>query len=311
MAKTTSDVSVEGRTLKLSNLDKVFYPEVGFTKAQVIDYYTRVSEYLLPHLKDRPLTLKRYPDGVEGQFFYEKECPDHRPEWVKTVAVWTESRKRDVNYCLAQDLPTLVWAANLGDLELHTSLAKIRSLETPTMLVFDLDPGPPAAILDCARVALDLRGLFEALDLECFVKTSGSKGLQVYVPLNTKIGYEQTSEFAHTVAKAMVTQDPKRVVSKMKKELRRGKVFVDWSQNAQFKTTVSVYSLRGRPTPTVSTPVSWDEVVGATSAGDPQKLSFLSDEVLKRTKELGDLFEPALKTKQRLPKVEALEKVLG
>lgn len=311
MAKTTSEVSVEGRQLKLSNLDKVFYPEVGFTKAQVIDYYTRISEYLLPHLKDRPLTLKRYPDGVEGQFFYEKECPDHRPDWVKTVAVWTESRKRDVNYCLAQDLPTLVWAANLGDLELHTSLAKTRSLEAPTMLVFDLDPGPPAAILDCARVALDLRGLFATFDLECVVKTSGSKGLQVYVPLNTKVGYDRTSEFAHAVAKAMETQDPKRVVSKMKKELRRGKVFVDWSQNAQFKTTVCVYSLRARPTPTVSTPVTWDEVEEAMSAEDPQMLSFLSDEVLKRAEKMGDLFEPALKTKQRLPMVEALEKVPG
>jgi bifunctional non-homologous end joining protein LigD len=255
------------------------------------------------------LTLKRYPDGVEGQFFYEKECPDHRPDWVKTVAVWTESRKRDVNYCLAQDLPTLVWAANLGDLELHTSLSKIRNIDTPTMMVFDLDPGPPAAILDCARVALDLRKLFEELDLQTLVKTSGSKGLQAYIPLNTKIDYERTSEFAHAVARFMETRDPKRVVSKMKKELRRGKVFVDWSQNARFKTTVCAYSLRGRPTPTVSTPVSWDEVEKAMSAGDPQLLSFTSEEVLERAKKLGDLFEPVLKLKQRLPKVDALEKV--
>jgi bifunctional non-homologous end joining protein LigD len=275
----------------------------------VIDYYTRVSEYLLPHLKDRPLTLKRYPDGVEGQYFYEKECPDHRPEWVKTVAVWTESRKRDVNYCLAQDLPTLVWAANLGDLELHTSLSKTRSLETPTMMVFDLDPGPPAAILDCARVAIDLRTLFEDMDLQACVKTSGSKGLQLYIPLNTKIDYERTSEFAHTVATLMESRDPKRVVSKMKKDLRRGKVFVDWSQNARFKTTVCVYSLRGRPMPTVSTPLTWEEVEDAMSAGDPQMLSFLSDEVLERAEKLGDLFAPVLTMKQRLPKVEAIEKV--
>jgi bifunctional non-homologous end joining protein LigD len=301
-----AEVSVEGRRLKLSNLEKVLYPEVGFTKAQVIDYYTRIAPFLLPHLKDRPLTLKRYPNGVDGQFFYEKECPDHRPKWVKTVAVWTQSRGRDVNYCLAQDLPTLVWAANLADLELHTSLSKARDITRPTMMVFDLDPGPPAGIVECGEVAFSLREMFGRLDLDLFVKTSGSKGMQAYVPLNTPTDYEKTGTFAHEVATLMEKREPKRIVSKMKKELRGGKVFVDWSQNAQFKTTVCVYSLRARSQPTVSTPVDWDEVESVVDSGDPSKLTFTSDEAIARAEKLGDLFEPVLKKKQRLPKIEKL-----
>jgi bifunctional non-homologous end joining protein LigD len=305
-----AEVTVDGRRLKLSNLDKVLYPEVGFTKAQVIDYYTRIAPFLLPHLKDRPLTLKRYPNGVDGQFFYEKECPDHRPDWVKTTAVWTESRGREVNYCLAQDLPTLVWAANLADLELHTSLAKKRDITKPTMMVFDLDPGPPAGIVECARVSIWLKDVFNELGLEVWVKTSGSKGIQAYVPLNTPTNYEETGTFAHAVATFLEKLKPKEIVSKMKKELRRGKVFVDWSQNAQFKTTVNVYSLRARSRPTVSTPVDWDEVSSVIESKDPERITFTSEEAIKRAEERGDLFEPLLKKKQRLPKIDDLKAAL-
>lgn len=302
-----ADVKVGNRTLKLTNLDKVMYPEVGFTKAQVIDYYTRIAPVLLPHLKDRPLTLKRYPDGVDGPFFYEKQCPKHRPDWVKTASIWTESRGRDVDYCLAQDLPTLVWAANLADLEMHTSLARAKDILRPTTLVFDLDPGPPAGVIECGRVALELRKLFETLDLEAHAKTSGSKGMQLYVPLNRPVTYEQTGGFAHAVARHMERSHPKEVVSKMKKELRKGKVFVDWNQNAPSKTTVCVYSLRARSRPTVSTPVEWGEVEKALNKGDPELLSFEPEDVLKRVKSKGDLFEPVFIQKQKLPSAESLE----
>lgn len=300
-------MKVGNRTLKLTNLDKVMYPEVGFTKAQVIDYYTRIAPVVLSHLKDRPLTLKRYPDGVDGPFFYEKQCPKHRPDWVKTASIWTESRGRDVDYCLAQDLPTLVWAANLADLELHTSLARAKDILRPTMMVFDLDPGPPAGVLECGRVALELRKLFGSLDLDAHAKTSGSKGMQLYVPLNRPVTYEGTGGFAHAVARHMERVHPTQVVSKMKKELRKGKVFVDWNQNAPSKTTVCVYSLRARSRPTVSTPVEWGEVEKALNKGDPELLSFEPEDVLKRVKSKGDLFEPVSIQKQKLPSAESLE----
>jgi bifunctional non-homologous end joining protein LigD len=294
------EVEVAGRRLKLSNLDKVFYPSVGFTKARVIDYYTRVAPALVPHMAERPLTLKRYPDGVDGPFFYEKNCPRHRPEWFRTASVWSGSNRQHIDYCVVDDLPSLVWVANMASLELHTSLARAVDVHVPTMLVFDLDPGPPATIKECCDVGLQLRDLFVELKLKCFAKTSGSKGLQVYVPLNTPVTYDETKPLALAVAQELERKNPKLVLSNMKKELRKGKVFVDWSQNDDHKTTVCVYSLRARERPTVSTPVSWEEVE-AHHRGRGKGLSFTADEVLARLDRHGDLFEPVLKLKQRLP----------
>ena len=300
------EVEVEGRQLKLSNLDKVFYPEPGFTKGQVIDYYTRVAPVLLPHLRARPLTMKRYPNGVEGKFFYEKECPSHRPDWVKTKRITARGSTKDrtsVNFCVVDGLPTLVWVANLADLELHTSLSRADDITHPTMAAFDLDPGPGTTIVECCQVAVWLREIFDDLGLQAFPKTSGSKGLQMYLPLNSGATYKQTKPFANALAELLERDHPELVVSKMKKELRKNKVLVDWSQNDQHKTTVCVYSLRAKSTPTASTPVTWDEVEKCLKKGDPELLSFEAAQVLKRVDKSGDLFEPVLKLKQKLPKL--------
>ncbi|MCA1692937.1 MAG: non-homologous end-joining DNA ligase [Actinobacteria bacterium] len=296
------EVTVEGRQLKLSNMDKVLYPEAGFTKGQVIDYYTRIAPVLLPHLRQRPLTLKRYPNGVDQQFFYEKNCPKHRPPWVATVPVWSARSKADVNYCLANDLPTLVWVANLASLELHTQLSWATDVQQPSMLVFDLDPGPPATIVECARVGFLLKEVLDGLGLASFPKTSGSKGLQLYAPLNTSVTYNDTKPFAHALARLLEERHPELVVSSMKKELRHGKILIDWSQNDDSKTTVCVYSLRARPRPTVSSPVTWDEVARVLDAGDPAQLSFEAGAVLDRVGRDGDLFTPVLEMEQGLPK---------
>ena len=302
MARTaTVEVEVGGRQLRLSNLDKLMYPEPGFTKGQVIDYYTRIAPVLLPHLRDRPLTLKRYPDGVEGPYFYEKQCPSHRPDWVETAPI--PARGRTIDFCLANDLPTLVWTANLADLELHTSLSLAREIERPTMMAFDLDPGPPATIVECTAVALWLRELFDELGLESFPKTSGSKGLQVYVPLNGETSYDATKPFAKALAELLERRHKELVVSSMRKDIRPGKVLIDWSQNDEHKTTVCVYSLRAKARPTVSTPLSWDEVEDVLDSGDPDTAVFDSDEVLERVDEHGDLFEPVLTLEQRLPEL--------
>ena len=302
MARTaTVEVEVGGRQLRLSNLDKLMYPEPGFTKGQVIDYYTRIAPVLLPHLRDRPLTLKRYPDGVEGPYFYEKQCPSHRPDWVETAPI--PARGRTIDFCLANDLPTLVWTANLADLELHTSLSLAREIERPTMMAFDLDPGPPATIVECTEVALWLRELFDELGLESFPKTSGSKGLQVYVPLNGETSYDATKPFAKALAELLERRHKELVVSSMRKDIRPGKVLIDWSQNDEHKTTVCVYSLRAKARPTVSTPLSWDEVEDVLDSGDPDTAVFDSDEVLERVDEQGDLFEPVLTLEQRLPEL--------
>jgi bifunctional non-homologous end joining protein LigD len=308
MAKTAI-VEVEGRQVKLSNLDKVLYPNVGFSKGQVIDYYVRIAPYLLPHLQDRPLTMKRYPEGVTGLFFYEKNCPRHRPEWVQTAKIWSSGNNRWMDYCMVQDAATLVWAANLADIELHTSLSLGRKIEQPTAMVFDLDPGAPANIVQCCQVGLWVRDIFARLGLECFPKTSGSKGLQVYVPLNTPVTYDDTKPFAHELARLLERAYPDRVVSDMKKALRAGKVFVDWSQNDQYKTTVCVYSLRAKERPTASTPVSWAEVERCLKEGNPELLVFEADQVVERASSMGDLFEPVLKLKQKLPPVEALQRL--
>jgi bifunctional non-homologous end joining protein LigD len=298
--RTGQTLNIGGRQVPVSHLDKVFYPSVGFTKAQVIDYYIRISPVLLPHLKDRPLTLKRYPDGVDGGFFYEKRCPPYRPEWVKTAPVWSDRNETEIHYCLANNLPSIVWAANLGDLELHTFLAKANDVDRPTMMVFDLDPGAPADIVYCAQVGFWLKEKLDALKLKSFPKTSGSKGLQIYVPLNTPVTYDQTKEVSHRLAEELEREHPEIVVSKMAKNLRAGKVFVDWSQNDRHKTTVCIYSLRAKERPTASTPVDWDEVKSALKKKDVKRLSFLSDEVLKRVEKNGDLFDPVLKLKQKL-----------
>jgi bifunctional non-homologous end joining protein LigD len=304
-------VDIEGRHLKLSNFDKVLYPDAGFTKGQVIDYFVRIAPALLPHLRGRPLTMKRYPNGVSGPFFYEKNCPEHRPEWVQTARVWSSGNDRWMEYCMAEDLPTLVWAANLADLELHTSLSLGKDILRPTFLVFDLDPGAPANIVQCCQVGIWVRDIFERLGLKCFAKTSGSKGLQIYVPLNTAVTYDQTKPFAHGVARLLERQHPQLVVSDMKKALRPGKVLVDWSQNDDHKTTICVYSLRAKERPTVSTPVKWNEVENCLKKGDAKLLVFESDQVLERAKKFGDLFEPVLKLKQKMPALEALEKFSG
>jgi bifunctional non-homologous end joining protein LigD len=294
-------VEVQGRNLKLTNLDKVLYPVTGFTKGQVVDYYVRIAPVLVPHLRGRALTMKRYPEGTDHEYFFEKNAPMHRPEWVKTAPVWSDSNRRTIHFILADDLPTVVWIANLASIELHPSLALASGVTTPTMIVFDLDPGPPANIVQCAQVGLWVRGIFDHFGLQSFPKTSGSKGMQVYVPLNTAISYRQTKSFAHAVARLLEQEHPELVVSDMKKAVRTNKVFVDWSQNDEHKTTISVYSLRAREHPTVSTPISWDEVEQAWKKKDAALLVFEAKDVLARIEKMGDLFEPVQELKQSLP----------
>jgi bifunctional non-homologous end joining protein LigD len=295
-------VDVEGRELKLSNLDKVLYPKTGFTKGQVINYYQRIAPALLNHLAGRPLTLKRYPNGVEGHFFYEKRCPSYRPEWFRTAEVWSDRNKGIVPYCVVDDLASLVWVANTASLELHPSLSLADDIESPTAVAFDLDPGAPADMVDCARIGLRLRDLLSQMGLEAFPKTSGSKGLQIYVPLNTPAAYEGgTKDFALTIARLFEKQFPDEVVHQMKKDLRPGKVLIDWSQNDQHKTTVSVYSLRAKERPTVSTPITWDEVEAVVASGDPESVVFEADQVLERFEAHGDLFAPVATLQQELP----------
>jgi bifunctional non-homologous end joining protein LigD len=300
------EIEVGGKKLAVSNLGKVLYPKAGFTKGQVIDYYIGISPVLLPHLKNRPITLKRYPDGVEGFFFYEKQCPSHRPAWVKTTEVPSRRDAGKIDYCMINELPALIWAVNLADLELHTFLHRAPAIDRPTALAFDLDPGPPANIVLCCRVGLWLQAILEALGLQCFVKTSGSKGLQLFAPLNTATSYEKTKAFARALGERLEREHPEQVVSRMRKALRKGKVLIDWSQNDQHKTTVNVYSLRARERPTVSTPVTWQEVNAAVESDDPHSLSFDSDAVLKRVERQGDLFALVLTLRQRLPSLDRL-----
>jgi bifunctional non-homologous end joining protein LigD len=293
VAAARVEVEVEGRRLSLSNLDKVMYPEVGFTKGQVIDYYTRVAPAVLPHLRDRPLTLKRYPNGVESQYFYEKRCPTHAPEWVRREQV------KEIEYCVCDDLPTLVWLANLADLELHPSLSLVDDIDRPTVMAFDLDPGQGTGLPECCEVAFILRDALTQLKLDCFPKTSGSKGIQVYVPLNNDdVDYDHgTKALSHALARHLEAQHPKLIVSQQRKELRQGKVLIDWSQNDENKTTVGVYSLRARERPTVSTPLAWEELE------DPSELVFEAADVLERVESQGDLFAPVAEMRQELPEL--------
>jgi bifunctional non-homologous end joining protein LigD len=295
-------VTVEGRRLRLSNLDKVLYPEVGFAKGEVIDYYTRVAPVLLPHLAGRPLTVKRYPNGVEGAFFFEKNAPRGTPDWVRTARLPAPGSSKDrdeIDYVVVDELPTLVWLANLAALELHTPQWRVGprgGARGADQLVLDLDPGPPATVAECCAVALLLRDLLVADGLAPVAKTSGSKGLQLYAAVQESPA-QRTSDYARRLAQRLEQDRGDLVVSRMTKSLRPGKVLVDWSQNNAAKTTVSVYSLRARPQPTVSTPVSWDEV--AEAAERRTRLVFTADDVLARVDEHGDLFAPLLTTRNR------------
>jgi bifunctional non-homologous end joining protein LigD len=306
MAKTSSIVEIEGKHLSLTNLDKVLYPATGFTKGQVIDYYARIAPVLVPHLAGRPLTLKRYPEGVDKEYFFEKNATKHRPDWVKTAPIWSGGNQRDVNYILANDLATLIWIANLASIELHPSLSLAKDIVSPRSMVFDLDPGPPANIVQCCQVGMWLRDIFKHFGLQSFPKTSGSKGLQIYVPLNTPTSYDATKTFSHALARLLENEHRDLVVSDMKKQLRFGKIFVDWSQNDEHKTTISVYSLRAREHPKVSTPVKWEEVEQALKKKDATLLVFEASQVLERVQKMGDLFEPVLTLKQKLPKLAGI-----
>jgi bifunctional non-homologous end joining protein LigD len=299
--KETVEIEVEGRALTLSNQAKVLYPEVPFTKGQVVDYYRRIAPVLVPHLADRPLTLKRYPNGVNSMFFFEKNATKSRPDWVKTVGIWGYGRGSELQFMLCNDTPTLVYIANLAGLELHPALACAPELDSPTMVVFDLDPGPPADLVTCCKAALVFREYFRKAGLESVAKTSGNKGMQLYVPLNTPTTYEETKSWARGLAEAFEAQFPELFVSEMKKSLRDGKVFVDWSQNDANKTTISVYSLRAVARPRVSTPISWAEIADAVKKDDASHLVFEASDVLERVKEVGDLFAPTLTLKQQLP----------
>jgi bifunctional non-homologous end joining protein LigD len=309
----SQQVEVDGRELKLTNLDKVLYPVTGFSKGEVVDYYAKVAPAIVPHLRGRALTLRRFPEGVDDSdaAFFEKRCPKHRPDWVKTAAVEAGPQAGVIDFCVCEDRPTLVWMAQLAAIELHPSLSLAEEPDRPTVLAFDLDPGAPADIVDCCRIALRLRELFEHFELQSFPKTSGSKGLQVYAPLNiADVTYEADGEdgqgtkpLARAIAQLLEKQTPELVVSKMKKVERKGKVFVDWSQNHRRKTTIAVYSLRARERPTVSTPVSWEEVEHAVKKEDADSLVFEAKDVLKRIERDGDLFAPVLELKQELPEL--------
>jgi bifunctional non-homologous end joining protein LigD len=291
------------RLLAFSNLDKLLYPS-GFTKREVIQYYLQIAPAILPHLKDRAVTLKRYPNGSNAPFFFEKNCPAHRPDWVKTAEI-RGSSDSVTKHCVLGDLASLLWAANLAALELHVPLGKAAHADRPTAMVYDLDPGPPATLADCIKLGLQLRDVLSQLGLESCAKISGSKGLHVYVPLNTPaVTFDQTKQFAQAIAKLLERQDPGRVTTTMSKAQRSGKVFVDWSQNDRHKTTACAYTLRATSEPRVSTPVAWTELEETSRAGNMDWLVFSPAQVIERFREHGDLFLPVLRSKQRLPQVE-------
>jgi bifunctional non-homologous end joining protein LigD len=300
MADTGQVVTIEGREMKLSNADKPLWPahapgRHGFTKGQMVDYYTKIAPVMVPHLAGRAITLRRWPNGIGAASFFEKNCPSHRPDWMPTVTMG------DVAYCLMEEPAALVWTANLASIELHPTLARAPDLEAPDFVVFDLDPGPPADILTCAQVALLLRAILDRLSLPSWIKTSGSKGLQVYVPVAASTGYERTRTFAHLMARIVEQSHPDLVVTRQERAARPGKVLIDWSQNAASKTTICVYSLRPWDTPSVSTPVTWDEIDAALSTGDPASLRFGPDAVLDRVSSQGDLMAPVLDAGPALP----------
>jgi bifunctional non-homologous end joining protein LigD len=294
-------VEMAGRRLPLSNLEKDLYPSYGFTKARILEYYRTIAPFILPHLKDRALTLKRYPEGVEGDFFFEKRCPGHRPAWVKTAEI-AQDQGEALKFCVVNDLETLLWVGNLASLELHVPLARTGSPRTPDSMVFDLDPGEPADILACARVAMILQDLLFRMGLVSSVKTSGQKGLHVLVPLNREdTTFEDTKIFSKAVAGIIQKHYPDLVTSKMSKQERIGRVFINWSQNDASKTMICVYSLRAREKPLVSFPLEWGELEKLVRQGDPEKFQITHSEAVRRTEEKGDLFREVLVKEQRLP----------
>jgi bifunctional non-homologous end joining protein LigD len=297
---TEGHYDIGGRRLTIRNLDRILFPQTGTTKADVLAYYSSISPLMLPHLADRLLHMHRYPEGVEGPRFWQKACPEHRPSWLPTAPVWSREKQTYIEYCVVNEAAALLWAVNLGSIELHTSLHTRQNLNRPTVLAFDLDPGPGRNILDCCEVALRLRELFDTLGLSTYPKTSGSKGLQLYVPLNVEITYELTKAAARQIAELLEAQTPAAVVSRMARAARTGKVLIDWAQNTEHKSMACVYSVRAKATPTVSTPISWPEVADAVGAGDPDQLRFEMPDVLERVKECGDLFAPVLSCCQDL-----------
>src|SRR4029450_9020287 len=302
MAKQ-SILRVAGRDVSISNLDKIMYPAVGFTKGQVIDYYTRIARHILPHLKDRPITMKRFPNGIDGEYFYEKDAPSFTPDWIKIYPIPRNSEKSVINYILINDLPTLVWSANMANLEIHPFLAKVPNINVPTMVVFDLDPGEEANILKSCEVAFVVKAVLDKLKLKSLVKVSGSKGIHLHLPLNTNVTYERTKSFAQSIAQFLEREHPDLIVSEMAKAKRRGKVFIDWSQNSEHKSTVAIYSLRAKgKRPFVAMPVTWNELKKAVKKHDASSLFFEPEAALKRLKKTGDICAPAFELKQKLPK---------
>ncbi len=299
--RSKSQVMIGGVALTLSNLEKVLYPEAGFTKGDIIDYYQRIAPVMLPHLHDRPLTMKRFPDGVKQEYFYHKQCPFFRPDWMSISSIRSDKLDKTVDYCVVNDLASLIWVANLASIELHVLLSRRPEVARPTMLVFDLDPGAPADIFDSARAAFRMREMLEALNLKAFIKTSGGKGLHLYVPLNKATSFDQTKSFANALARLLAREYPTEITANMRKTEREGKVFVDWSQNDRHKTTVCVYSLRASERPTVSMPVTWEELEEALRKQNLSALTFEANEALTRAEKMGDLFAPVLELEQRLP----------
>src|SRR3954452_4080229 len=300
MPESARTLEVAGRRLRIANLDRVLSPATGTTKAAVLDYYVRVAGVMLPHLRERLLHMHRYPEGVTGPRFWQKQCPEHAPPWMPRAPVWSRDKSANIDYCVVNELGALLWAVNIGSIELHTSLHRREDLHRPSALAFDLDPGPGAGLLECAEVALRVRALLGDLGLHAWPKTSGGKGLQVYVPIDGEATYAQTKPVARTVAEVLEAQTPERVVSRMARSLRAGKVLVDWSQNTEHKSTVCAYSVRAKARPTVSTPLTWAEVGAAVDRDDAGALVFEMGAVLERVDEHGDLFAPVLAERQAL-----------
>ncbi|HEV7885308.1 MAG TPA: non-homologous end-joining DNA ligase [Solirubrobacteraceae bacterium] len=301
--QAATELDVSGRRLAIRNLDRVVFPRTGTTKAELLDYYVRIGDVMLPHLRDRLLHMHRYPEGVDGPRFWQKQCPEHRPPWVATTPVYSREKQANIDYCVIEDLAGLLWAVNIGSIELHTSLHTRADLHRPTALAFDLDPGEGVDVVGCAEVAVWLRDLLAGVGLRALVKTSGSKGLQVYVPLNTDVTYAQCKPAARAIAETMEAAHPERVVSRMARALRPGKVLIDWSQNTEHKSMVCAYSVRAKERPTISTPVTWDEVQDAVAAREPSLLVFEMRDVVQRVAERGDVFARVLTLQQRLDQI--------